>query len=292
MQRYWFGDVEGTECLSCTLRSSDGRLESARIAAIVSATVSSSDHYRPIQWEVAKECGCVSDRSEYIFRLRNACFFAAKSRIAEYCRRPDIELIHLVKSLDAIDTANNLLFERAVELYRATHPSFSRKKQPMHEKNLIGLMSQDARGLLGILLEDIERLANTRLQAANFVATKASMVLPNTSTLVGGLVAARLLVEAGDLDALVRLPSATIQVLGARKALFAHVKGDAPSPKHGIIYQHRRIHNAPARLRGRVARTIAAQLAVAIRIDYHRAASDPDFLEKAEERIKRAGERS
>jgi nucleolar protein 56 len=288
MQRYWFGDVDGTECLSCTIRSSDGTRESAHIAAIAGP----NKEYHPIQWNVARAGGCVSDRSDYISRLRNACFVDAQTRITAYYRRPDLDLIYQTKSLDALDISRNLLFERAIELYRVTHPTFSQKIHPAHEKRLIDLMSRDAHGPLGILLEEVDRLARARMKISDFVSNRASEVLPNSSALVGGLVAARLLVEAGDIDSLVRIPSATIQVLGARKALFAHVKGEAPSPKHGIIFQHHRIHNAPVRLRGRVARTLAAQLAIAIRLDYHRGRIDYEFLRKADRRIVQAGEHS
>ncbi len=69
--------------------------------------------------------------------------------------------------------------------------------------------------------------------------------MPNTSALIGGLVAARLMSHAGGLLELSRLPASAIQVLGARTALFAHLRTKSPSPKHGIIFQHRRVHNAP-----------------------------------------------
>lgn len=288
MQRYWFGDVEGSECLSCTLRSSDGRIEAAHAAAIAGTSV----ECHPIQWDVAHACGCVSDRSDYLSRLRKVCFFIAQTRIAAHFSRLDVDLIQQTKSLDALDVARNLLLERAIDLYRAENPSFSQKIHPMHERKLIGLMLQDAPGPLAILLEEIEGLTRARVRMAEFVSEMASEVLPNSSSLVGGLVAARLLVEAGAIDSLVRMPSATIQVLGARKALFAHIKGEASSPKHGILFQHSRVHNAPTRFRGRVARVLAAQLAIAIRLDYYRGSSDPEFLQKADRRIIRAGERS
>jgi nucleolar protein 56 len=113
--------------------------------------------------------------------------------------------------------------------------------------------------------------------------------MPNTSALIGGLVAARLMAQAGGLLLLSRLPASAIQVLGARTALFAHLKTHTPSPKHGIIFQHRRVHNAPRDVRGRVARVLAGKLAIAARLDYFRGVADPGFLADAQERIDMVG---
>jgi nucleolar protein 56 len=95
--------------------------------------------------------------------------------------------------------------------------------------------------------------------------------------------------QAGGLLPLSRLPASAIQVLGARTALFAHLKTHTPSPKHGIIFQHRRVHNAPRDTRGRVARVLAGKLAIAARLDYFRGIVVPEFLAQAQERIDRAG---
>ena len=62
--------------------------------------------------------------------------------------------------------------------------------------------------------------------------------LPSVSALVGPLLAARLCVEAHGRQRLARLPSGTVQILGAEKAFFHHLKTGAPSPKHGHIFMH------------------------------------------------------
>jgi nucleolar protein 56 len=93
-------------------------------------------------------------------------------------------------------------------------------------------------------------------------------------------VAARLVNRAGGLQALARMSSATIQVLGAEIALFSHLRDGTPPPKHGIIYQHKRVHSAPRQIRGRVARVLASQLAIAARIDLGDGRADPVFLAK------------
>lgn len=113
----------------------------------------------------------------------------------------------------------------------------------------------------------------------------AVVVIPNMSALVGGLVAARLMSRAGGLAAVARMPGSSIQVIGAEGALFSHIRTGTPSPKHGIVFQHRRVHNAPREVRGAVARALAAKLAIAARLDYFRGELDAAFVDAANARI-------
>jgi nucleolar protein 56 len=56
-----------------------------------------------------------------------------------------------------------------------------------------------------------------------------------------------------------------------------------------VIFQHRRVHNAGKEVRGRVARVLAAKLAIAARIDLYRGELDPAFIDGAQARIDAAG---
>lgn len=90
---------------------------------------------------------------------------------------------------------------------------------------------------------------------------------PNLAVLAGPLVGARLISLAGSLERLSRMPSSTIQLLGAEKALFLHIKEGTPVPKHGVIFQHPSVHSSPPWLRGRIARALAGKIAIAVRGD-------------------------
>jgi hypothetical protein len=83
------------------------------------------------------------------------------------------------------------------------------------------------------------------------IAGCALQVLPNSSALVGGLVAARLAAEAGGIRELAMMPASSLQVLGSRKALFAHLATGSPPPKHGVVFQHGRVHGSRKERRGR-----------------------------------------
>ena len=77
----------------------------------------------------------------------------------------------------------------------------------------------------------------------------------------------RLIAAAGSLPRLARMPGATIQMLGAEKAFFAHRSGGAPPPKHGLLLAHPLVRDAPRRQRGKMARRLAAKAAIAARLD-------------------------
>jgi nucleolar protein 56 len=91
--------------------------------------------------------------------------------------------------------------------------------------------------------------------------------LPSLSALLGPLLAARLCVEAHGRMRLARLPAGTVQVLGAEKAFFNHLKTGAPPPKHGHIFMHPWISRSPRWVRGKISRTVAAKASIAAKID-------------------------
>lgn len=94
-------------------------------------------------------------------------------------------------------------------------------------------------------------------------------IAPNTSRLAGSFLTAKLIALAGGLDKLAKLPSSTIQLLGAEKAMFRFLKGQGRSPKHGIIYFHPNVIGAPKPLRGKIARLLASKISIASRTDFY-----------------------
>ena len=285
MQSYWFGDLEAG---ICTPFKGDAPAIVDRISTIAPAL----ETFVPLSWEMAVQCGVCRDRSEYVEKLREVCFVAAEQEIRGIYSGKDAELLQMVRMLDEMDNVINLLSERAGEWHQIRHPSFSRKYRKTPAHILVRTMSEKSRGALGRVAGQIESLAAARTDLAKEVSGRANQVMPNTSALIGGLVAARLLSQAGSLLQLSRLPASAIQVIGARTALFAHLRTHTPSPKHGIIFQHRRVHNAPKPVRGKVARVLAGKLAIATKIDYYRGAAAPEFLDNAQAHIDAAGKGS
>jgi nucleolar protein 56 len=283
MQQYWFGDVEGE---ACTKAEGDA----GALAARVSSLQTSMDTFVPLSWEQARDCGIVESRDEYLRRIRELCVALANERLSEYFATSDIELLQMVRMLDEIDTVVNLLSERALEWYQVRHPKVSRKYKKWSQKTLLQRMKGERGSPLSRIAAEMEGLASARTTLAKEVSSETERIAPNCSALVGGLVAARLISRAGGIEALARLPASTIQVLGAENALFTHIRSGTPSPKHGIIFQHRRVHSAPKEIRGKVARVLAGKLSIAAKIDCYRGEVDPAFLEQAQRRIDELGE--
>ena len=64
------------------------------------------------------------------------------------------------------------------------------------------------------------------------------------------------------------MPSSTIQLLGAEKALFRHMKTGARAPKFGFLHEHPLIAKNPKELHGKIARTLADKISIAVKVDY------------------------
>jgi len=73
---------------------------------------------------------------------------------------------------------------------------------------------------------------------------------------------------------LASLPSSTLQLLGAEKAMFRHLRSGKKPPKHGIIFQHPEIHRAPYWQRGNISRALAGKALIAAKVDRY----DGEFI--------------
>jgi len=111
------------------------------------------------------------------------------------------------------------------------------------------------------------RLEAYREKLATYIDEAMKDVAPNIRELVGPLLGARLIKLAGGLTRLAFLPASTIQVLGAEKALFRALRTGGKPPKHGVIFQYPEIFRSPRWQRGKIARALAAKLAIAAKAD-------------------------
>ncbi len=273
----WFGDLagEGDE----TANSSPGKSAEQRTDLPLRP-----GSFTPADWRRAVACGAVRDRRDYIRKLRELCIGIARKRMEEALGSGEEEVIRMIGVLDTLILSISLLSSRVEEL-RMLDGCRDRLRDGLEGE---GVWS-GRREILDALGEELERMHRMRLRLAQDVAQVAERVAPNCSALLGGVVAGRLIARAGGLGKLARMPSSSIQVLGAERALFAHLHTGSGSPKHGIIYQHKRIHHAPRRFRGRISRVLAARLAIAARIDYYRGELAPEFIKDADRRLQRVG---
>jgi nucleolar protein 56 len=96
----------------------------------------------------------------------------------------------------------------------------------------------------------------------------AALHAPSLSALLGPISAAKLLSLAGGRERLARMPSGSLQVLGAHAAMSAHRRG-APPPKHGaVLFSMPQVSRSPRWVRGKIARYLAGKASIAVRVDH------------------------
>ncbi|RFU30857.1 hypothetical protein B7463_g5502, partial [Scytalidium lignicola] len=113
----------------------------------------------------------------------------------------------------------------------------------------------------------VVKLADYRKSLFQYLVNKMAIVAPNLATLIGEVVAARLISHAGSLTNLSKYPASTVQILGAEKALFRALKTKGNTPKYGLIYHSSFIGRAGAKNKGRISRFLANKCSIASRID-------------------------
>ena len=134
-------------------------------------------------------------------------------------------------------------------------------------------------------------LMRYRQKLVSYLGHKLAVVAPNLTALVGDIIAARLISQAGSLGALAKYPASTVQILGAEKALFRALKTKSNTPKYGILFNSSFIGRAHAKHKGRMSRYLANKCSIAGRIDmysesYESAAFGLKLKEQVEERLR------
>lgn len=218
-------------------------------------------------------------------------------------------IIQSIKSIGETDKAISMLVKRLREWYDLYNPEFSRatesheifveeilnyektellKSINIEKKESIGAdLSQEDIGPIKSLAQQTYELFQLRKAHLVYISTLMDAYCPNIKSVCDAMVAARLIEHAGSLKRLSILPSSTIQILGAEKALFRHMKTGAKPPRHGIIIGHSLIAKAPDSMHGKVARALADKISIAAKVDYFQGKFIGDKLRKElEEKFK------
>ncbi len=220
-------------------------------------------------------------------------------------------IIQVSGAIDELDKSTNILVERLREWFGLHFPemdrivssndkyaeivkNFGSRKLIEHpdlsyfkEKSMgIDFSKKDAESVMKFA-EEITELYRTKDKLSKYLDELLKEVAPNTRDIAGPVLSAKLISLAGGLDKLARMPSSTIQLLGAEKALFRHLRGKGKSPKHGIIIIHRFIQRAPKSVSGKLSRTIASKISIAARMDfYSKEYKGAELKKELEEKVK------
>ncbi|MFQ5908022.1 MAG: NOP5/NOP56 family protein [Thermoplasmata archaeon] len=216
--------------------------------------------------------------------LRRAMIVLGKKRMQRAVQPAD-HVIQGIRTLDELTHARDLLMERLRDWYALHFPELARMVEAVRFTELVAErghrneMPLEAGDSLGADIEakdlhpiqelasNLRALQRERTKLEGYLEGRMQEVAPNVAHLAGPLVGARLLALAGGLEELSRKPASTIQLLGAEKAMFRHLRKGTKPPKHGVLFQHPWVHSAPYWQRGPIARALAGKIAIASRAD-------------------------
>ena len=118
------------------------------------------------------------------------------------------------------------------------------------------LKEKDVSAIL-LLASQINNFYKLKGHYENYLKELEKEACPNFATVGGSTIAAKLISHAGSLKRLVEMPASTIQILGAEKALFRHMRNKKRNlpPKFGIIHEHQLIQKSKSDMYGKVARS-------------------------------------
>jgi nucleolar protein 56 len=214
--------------------------------------------------ELAVENGVFETQEAYYDALHDATVEVARGRADDAVDTAERDVVNAVRTLETLSEHLNELDERSRDWEEETD------RVPVSE-----------------VTEAREALEDARDETREFIGERTPELAPNLSKLAGPVLAARLVALAGGLDELARMPSSTVQVLGAEDALFAHLRGDAPPPKHGVIYVHPYVRETTKDERGSAARAVAGKFTIAARVDYYSGDLRPELADELDEKIEK-----
>ncbi len=203
----------------------------------------------------------------------------------------DLLIMQTINNLKDIDKVSNILVKRLREWYELYNPELSKavfdqeqfadliiKKSKKELLKQIKITEDDSMGAslakkdvdeILLLAKQVNNLHELRKKHEDYLEDLMKKYCPNLKEVAGAIIGARLLEHAGSLKRLMEFPASTVQILGAEKALFRHLKNKkARPPKYGILFQHPLISKSNKKNHGKVARALADKISIAVKVDY------------------------
>lgn len=219
----------------------------------------------------------------------------------------DSLIMQTINHIDELNKAVNSLAKRLREWYELYNPEFSKSIQA-HDKFAQLIISKSKQELLNSisikpelsmgaelkekdvhaileLAKQVEGMFILKEKQEQYLEAIMQETCPNLKAVAGSQIGARLIALAGSLQHLAEIPSSTIQLLGAEKALFRHIRTGARPPKHGILVEHPLV--SASKKKGKAARMMANKISLAVKIDVYKGKFEGDNLRKQlEEKLK------
>ncbi|MEM4472676.1 MAG: RNA-processing protein [Archaeoglobaceae archaeon] len=239
----WFGTLEKD------LKISEN-FESSFLSAV---------NHSPLPFNLS-EFGMKLLGKNYYRILRKVAIEIAEKRIKEELGSDEKYVIALVKALDGVEEAINIVKEKRDDL-------------------------KDIRDtILGNFEDAIKELEKLRDEIEKEINATMHKIAPNLTEIAGYKIGAKLIEKFGSLKKLAFSNANKIQIAGAEKSLYKALtrikKGkEAKIPKHGIIFLHSFVRSLPKKKRGKMARFLASKISIASKIDYFRGELEEGLFE-------------
>ena len=189
----------------------------------------------------------------------------------------DILIIQTIHSIEEINKAVNSLIANIRERYGYYAPRASKIEDNEKFLEVLNKRTKEDIGLdftnkdLDYIIEmanEIKNLVKLEKSQEKYLEDLEKEICPNLVRVATPIITAKLIDHAGSLKHLAELPSSTIQVLGAEKALFRHIKTGSKAPKFGVIFKHQNITKSPQDLKGKTARRLSSEISKVAKIDF------------------------
>ncbi|HEC88708.1 MAG TPA: hypothetical protein ENI52_05275 [Thermoplasmata archaeon] len=204
--------------------------------------------------------------------LLDACIKLSFRKIEEEQESRSNRISEAVETLDEVIKITNILYEKLRDWYSYFSFEEIEDGEELIKKILsinIGKeeIDETEEETLKMLANSLLSLYEVRKKIENYIKMAVEKIAPNVVEITDSKITARLISKAGGIEKLATMPAGTIQLLGAEKALFRHMKEGTLPPKHGIIFQHEMVNKAPKNKRGKIARLLANKISIASKAD-------------------------
>lgn len=239
--------------------------------------------------------------NEFFDKFRSSNISFTKESLKESVK-DDVLIIQAVHSLAELDIVTNKLAKVMREWFELNNPELSKKVQSHYSlakliagknddellkeagvsrsESLGAEVQEDDFSPIKNLADELKRIYELKEMQENYLERIMEKFCRNLAVVAGINIGARLIAEAGSMKRLSEVPSSTVQVYGAEKALFRHMKTGAKMPRHGLIANHPLIMQAEQKMHGKTARALADKISIAAKVDYFMGKFVGDELKK------------
>lgn len=242
--------------------------------------------------QYAVDLGFCASEAEFNGFISRFCMLLSKENLKGSIGRDKL-IIQASNALEDMHKASSLFLERMYEWYTLHYPEcrldkkqlmdsvlkYGRRENfPSFKSSSGAPLSESDESVMVEYCKMIKEISEKERMLERYLKASVKEMMPNFSGLVDPMLASRFLAHAGSIEKLARLPSSAIQLMGAEKALFRHLKNKKKdkSPKFGIIFMSSWVQNSKEQ--GKAARLLASKLMIAAKIDFYSGRDDSERL--------------